>query len=222
MGKAIGFDVYGTLANPHQIDRHLTELIGEQAASFAKLWREKQLEYAFRKGLMNRYENFEICTRQALSYCITTFDASITQEQQEHLMKQYQHLPAFADAAAGLEQLKSQGHRLVAFSNGLEKNVRKLLENAGLLQYLENVISVDDVRQFKPHPQVYQHLAKRLNTPVQDTWLVSSNPWDVIGAKSAGLHAAWVQRNKRTVFDPWNVEPDLVAESIPDLALKLK
>jgi 2-haloacid dehalogenase len=83
------------------------------------------------------------------------------------------------------------------------------------------VVSVDDLRTFKPDPRVYAYLSERLGRPAGETWLVSNNPWDVIGAKSAGLRAAWVRRKPDAVLDPWDIEPDLVAVDLLDLAGQL-
>ena len=133
-------------------------------------------------------------------------------------MESYQDLPKFKDVVPGLENIKRQGHRMAAFSNGAEKRVRELLQNAGLMAFFETVVSVDGVRTFKPHPSVYHYLHQRLKVPPDETWLVSANPWDVIGGKSAGIRAAWVRRNKTAVFDPWGIEPDAVVSDLEALA----
>ncbi len=136
-------------------------------------------------------------------------------------MEEYQNLRPFPDVVPGLETLKSGGHRLVAFSNGVEATARTLLDRAGVLPHLEEVISVDDLKTFKPDPQVYEYLARRLGAEPSETWLISSNPFDVIGAKSAGLKSAWVQRNPNIPFDPWGIEPDLVVPDLERLAERL-
>lgn len=218
MTHAIGFDVYGTLVDPLGLDTHLAAFVGDRAAEFARLWRAKQLEYSFRKGLMGKYENFEVCTRQALRFTATSFAAGLDPAAEEQLIEDYQDLPKYADVATGLEQLRAQGHRMVAFSNGVERRVRELLQNAGLIDQFETVVSVDDLKIFKPHPSVYHYLHQRLAHPMERTWLVSSNPWDVIGAKAAGLRAAWVKRADTAVFDPWGIEPDLVVADLAELA----
>jgi 2-haloacid dehalogenase len=61
----------------------------------------------------------------------------------------------------------------------------------------------------------------RLRRAPEETWLVSSNPFDVIGAKASGLKAAWIQRTPNVKFDPWGIEPDLVAPDLEALAGKL-
>lgn len=214
----IGFDVYGTLVDPLEMNRHLRALLGGQAGPFAALWREKQLEYTFRRGLMRQYVSFDLCTAQALRYVVQSLAADVSEADQARLLAQYRELPPFPDALPGITRLKAAGHTVVAFSNGVEATVRALLDYAGILPALDGVISVDDMRTFKPDPDVYVHLTRRVNQPVAETWLVSGNPFDVIGAKAVGLRAAWVRRNPDTAFDPWGIEPDCVVTNCDEFA----
>ena len=142
-------------------------------------------------------------------------------EDLERLIEELQNLRAFPDVAPGMEALKAKGHRLVAFSNGVEETTRILLERSGILRYLEGVVSVDDPKTFKPDPDVYKYLARRLDRSVSETWLVSGSPRDVIGAKLAGLKAAWIKRRPDTVFDPWGIEPDVVVGDLEELSERL-
>lgn len=215
---ALGFDVYGTLVDPLALAEPLQALVGEQAIRFAELWRSKQLEYSFRRGLMRRYADFDVCTRQALRYTQQALRCALPESDQDRLLEAYLYLPLFPEVAASLTALKAQGHQLVAFTNGVEASIRALLTNADVLCQLEDVVSVDDLRTFKPDPAVYAHLARRTEHLPSETWLVSSNAWDVIGAKAAGLRAAWVKRQPDAVFDPWGVEPDVVVGGLDELA----
>ena len=214
---AVGFDVYGTLVDPLALAEPLQALVGEQAVQFAGLWRTKQLEYSFRRGLMRRYVDFDICTRQALHYTQQALRCELPESDQGRLLEAYLYLPVFPEVVASLAALKIQGHRLMAFSNGVEASIRALLANAGVLPHLEDVVSVDDLRTFKPDPEVYAYLARRTGRAPAETWLVSSNAWDVIGAKAVGLRAVWVKRQPDTVFDPWEVEPDVVVSRLDEL-----
>ena len=222
MPVAIGFDVYGTLVDPLEMNEHLRPIVGEKLADrFSELWRSKQLEYTFRRALMRQYEDFDVCTHQALVHTANALHVSLSEEDRERLIEEYQNLRPFSDVIPGIEALKSKGHTLVAFSNGVEATARTLLQRAGVLPYLGGVISVDDLQTFKPNPEVYHYLARRLDTAPSETWLVSSNPFDVIGAKTAGLMAAWIQRKPDAPFDPWEIEPNLVAPDLEVLAEKL-
>ena len=222
MPGAIGFDIYGTLVDPLEMNERLRPLVGEELADrFSELWRNKQIEYTFRRALMRRYEDFGVCTRQALVHTANVLSVGLTDEEQERLIEEYQNLRPFPDVIPGIEALKSKGHTLVAFSNGVEATARTLLDRAGVLEHLHDVISVDDVKTYKPDPEVYHYLARRLGTEPSEIWLVSSNPFDVIGAKAAGLMAAWIQRKPDARFDPWGIEPDLVAPDLEALAERL-
>jgi 2-haloacid dehalogenase len=219
---AIGFDIYGTLVDPLEMNEHLRPIVGEELADrFSELWREKQIEYTFRRALMRRYEDFGVCTRQALVHTANVLGASLSEDEGEKLIEEYQNLKPFPDVIPGIETLKSNGHTLVAFSNGVEATARTLLDRAGVLPHLQGVVSVDDLKTFKPDLEVYHYLTRRLDARPSETWLVSSNPFDVIGAKAAGLMAAWVQRKPDARFDPWGIDPDLVIPDLQTLAGKL-
>ena len=221
MPEAIGFDVYGTLVDPLEMNERLKPLAGELSGRLAALWREKQLEYTFRRGLMRKYEDFDACTRRALVFAAGALGVKLSEQKRERLIEEYQSLSLFPDVIPGIGTLKERGHRLVAFSNGVEATVRALLDRVGVLPHFQDVISVDDLRTFKPDPEVYRYLTRRLGTEPSETWLISSNPFDVIGAKTVGLKSAWIQRNPETQFDPWGIEPDLVIPDLEALARKL-
>jgi 2-haloacid dehalogenase len=218
MTTTLAFDIYGTLIDTQGIATALTTHVGEQAPLFAQLWREKQLEYTFRRGLMGVYEDFGICTRQALDYTCDRLQIPMAPKTQDALMDQYRSLSAFDDVSAGLNQLRQAGYPMFAFSNGLARDVQNLLEHAGIYDYFQGVVSVDEVKSFKPDPAVYAHFLRSANSEPTDTWLISSNPFDVIGALSAGWRAAWVRRDERAVFDPWNVKPTMVVKTIGELS----
>lgn len=218
MEAGIGLDVYGTLVDPLAIDERLRPFAGDAAAKLAQQWRAKQLEYTFRRAAMGQYVNFDLCTEQALQLVLDSAGVRVSREDRAYLLECYKGLDAYPDAIAGLRRLRAVGCELFAFSNGVEATLRHLLDHAGLLVYLDGIISVDEVRTFKPDPRVYALLSKRLNCPPAEIWMVSSNPFDVLGAKAAGLKAAWIKRNPRAVFDPWGIDPDCVVASVEEFA----
>jgi 2-haloacid dehalogenase len=221
MTTTLAFDVYGTLIDTHGVIAALEPHLGPQAAAFSQAWRDKQLEYSFRRGLMRQYEPFSVCTSQALDHSCTRFGLQLSGNQRQRLLDAYQTLPAFADAAEGLAQAKAAGLRLFAFSNGRADAVESLLAQAGLRDFFLGVVSVDEVQSFKPDPAVYAHFLRRAGAVGPEAWMVSGNPFDVLGALGAGMRAAWVQRSPEARFDPWGPEPTLTVRSLPDLAAKL-
>ena len=217
----IGFDVYGTLVDPLGMDAPLREHVGDLAERFAATWRERQIDWTFRRALMGRYVDFDVVTRDAFRITAATLGIDL-RTAETGLLDTYRRLPAFADAAEGLIRLSEEGHRLVAFSNGVGATLRGLLTHARLMPPLADVVSVDEVRTYKPSPVVYQHLVARGGEGPDRTWLVSANAWDVLGAKSAGLRAAWVRRSSRMHWDGGGIaEPDLVVATLGELPGRL-
>ena len=221
MTMTLAFDVYGTLVDPMGMSRLLAEDAGDRAEAVAALWREKQLEFSFRKGLMKVYEDFGVCTRQALRYAMATHKLTLSEERENALMAAYLSLPAFDDALPALKALKGQ-YPLFAFSNGSYPALEKVLGHNDLLEQFEGLVSVDDIKSFKPDPAVYTHARRATGCWEKPLCLVSSNAWDVIGARAAGLLAIWVQRDPDKVFEDWGIQPSAVISSLSELELTLK
>ena len=217
MRVTLAFDIYGTLIDTHGVVEKLQWMVGDKARAFSQTWRDKQLEYTFRRGLMQLYEDFTVCTQDALSYTCSLYRTPLSESQKKELMHVYRTLPAFDDVREGLGLLSGAGYGLFAFSNGTVDAVRTLLSTADIESYFLDVISVEDMRSFKPNPAVYSHFLRRSNSSGCDAWLVSSNPFDVIGAISAGMRGIWLQRSPEQVYDPWRVEPTLTVSNLRDL-----
>lgn len=217
MPPVIAFDIYGTLIDPHGVVEELERLIGEQARTFSQRWRDKQLEYTFRRGLMRRYADFSVCTRQALDYCDSLFQTGLREADKTRLLQRYSGLPTFPDVEPALASLARAEITLYAFSNGTATGVNGLLEQAGIRHLFSDVISVDEIRSYKPDPAVYQHCLTRANVPAASCWLVSANPFDILGAAAVGMPTAWVRRDPSAVFDPWEIRPDASIEQLSEL-----
>ncbi len=215
--KSFAFDVYGTLIDTNGVSVLLEELIGSKSDLFMDTWRSKQLEYTFRRGLMKTYVDFNVCTHQALDYTCEKLGLDLSDDKKRDLLKVYDRLPAFPDVESGLASLRKRGYRLFAFSNGKEESVKNLLNTAKIFQYFDAVVSVDSIQTFKPDPAVYAYLLGQTKAQPSDLWLVSSNPFDVIGAISFGLPAAWVKRSPQAVYDPWGIKPSLTIKSLSEL-----
>jgi 2-haloacid dehalogenase len=213
----LAFDVYGTLIDTAGVVTELEKLVGERARQLSDLWRAKQLEYSFRRGLMQDYRDFRVCTAQALDYACQALRVRISQEDRQRLMAGYRELPAYPDVPDGLRELESAHHRMFAFSNGRPDDLRDLLGNAGIEKYFADIVSTDEVKSFKPNLAVYAHLLRRSESSGAEAWMVSSNPFDVIGAMWAGMAAVWVRRSPDAVFDPWEIQPTATVSGLGGL-----
>lgn len=107
-------------------------------------------------------------------------------------MADHQHLDLYSDAPLTLARL--QDKKLAILSNGSSKMLNDLVCNTGLADVLDATISIDTTRIFKPSPTAYELVETTLGVAPADVLFVSSNPWDAIGAKSAGLNTVWIER----------------------------
>ena len=221
MGLTLGFDIYGTLIDPHGVVVQLSEVLGDRANDFSQVWRQKQLEYTFRRGLMRRYENFAVCTRDALDYTDMLLQTRLDDATKQSLLQSYRVLPAYEDVKQSLQVVSDKGYRLFALSNGLADAVQQLLEHAQIDHFFEGVVSVDSIQTYKPNPDVYHHFVETTNSELEQCWLVSSNAFDVIGAVSVGMKAAWLKRFDEMVFDPSEFQPSVTIRSLVDLATEI-
>jgi len=221
MSTTLAFDVYGTLIDTHGVISTLQKIVADKAVQFSHTWRDKQLEYSFRRGLMQNYQNFSVCTSDALDYTCTYYNVDLSKKQKNELLGSYRVLSAFDDVKSGLDRLMSSGFRLFAFSNGTADAVDALLVTAGIRDSFIDVVSVDELKSFKPNPAVYGNFLRKSGATGDSAWLISSNPFDVIGAISAGMRAAWVKRSDDAIFDPWEIEPTLTVRSLEELDEKL-
>jgi 2-haloacid dehalogenase len=218
--EALAFDLYGTLVDPIRIWRQLERYLGESAVRAAEVWRMKQLEYTFRLTAMEQYQDFEQVTRLSLDYALAAVGHDLGHEQRQALLAEYDRLEPFPDVPEGLRRLSSAAQTLAVFSNGTPRMLQAVVRSAGLGDWFQTLISVDEVRTYKPSPRVYQHAARRLGRPLAEVRLVSSNPFDVIGAAAAGMQVAWVDRSAG-LFDTLAERPTLVVATVSDLAERL-
>ena len=221
MTTVLAFDVYGTLVDVSGAAASLARRLGEDAALAERVsarWREKQLEYSFRRTLMGLEADFSRCTREGLSFALAEAGVSLDADSRRGILSEYAALPLFPDAIPALAELSGRRDvRLFAFSNGSADAVRSILGANNALDFFAGVVSVGEVGKFKPSREVYAHFLRRAESRAEDAWLISGNPFDILGAQNAGMRAAWIRRGGAK-FDPWeDFPPSVIAESLSGL-----
>jgi 2-haloacid dehalogenase len=192
--RALAFDAYGTLFDVYSVTSLCEQMFPGHGMALATMWRTKQLQYTLLRSMMNRYKDFRQVTQDGLVYAAGALKLELTADNRTQLMEAYMTLAAFADVKPGLQQLRAMGLRLAVLSNGEPGMLQSAARSAGIADLLDAVISVDEVKVFKPNPRVYDLASTYLNTPKSSVGFVSSNNWDVNGAGSAGLTTFWIQR----------------------------
>lgn len=165
---------------------------------------------------MNRYADFEAVTRSAIKFVLNQQNLRYNKDTVEKVYSAYLRLKPFPDVPDALRSLRS-GKKLAILSNGTERMIREVLTRSSLSSLLHKVISVDPVKTYKPSPRVYALAPRILKVPRTKILFVSSNPWDVSGAKAYGFKVAWVNRKARAAFDELGYRPDYEVSDLPGL-----
>lgn len=187
------FDAYGTLLDVHAaVGRHAAGL-GDQARALSALWRAKQLEYSWILSQAGDYEDFETLTERALDVALATHGIA-DPGLRGALLAAYRELDAFPDAAPALAALRARGVSTAILSNGSPGMLAAATGAAGLAPLLDAVLSVDDLRLYKPAPRVYALAAMRFACAPRDIVFVSGNAWDAYGAARFGCRVLWLNR----------------------------
>ena len=192
--RAIVFDAYGTLFDPQSVADTVAERMPAHAETVTQVWRLKQLEYTWLNAAMGRYRDFAAVTRESLAFAARPF-VDLAKADLDHIADAYSRLTPYPEAAAALTALRDRGVRTAILSNGTQEMLDALVDRSPLSGLLDRVISVDAAATYKPDPRAYALAEAELGSVAGDMLFVSSNGFDVSGAKAFGFHVAWIRRS---------------------------
>lgn len=135
----------------------------------------------------------------------------------QHVMAGFGELVLHPDVAAGLRRLGDAGIRMVTLTNGSTALSQKMFETADVARHFERLLSVEDAGAWKPSPQAYAYAADQCGVAIDTLLLVAVHPWDIHGAKRAGMQAAWLDR-RGTPYPGHFTPPDISGRTLEELA----
>jgi 2-haloacid dehalogenase len=191
--EACVFDAYGTLFDVNSAARAAQDALGEKWHPLAELWRAKQLQYTWLRGLAGHHADFWRVTGDALDFALSTMqleDSAL----RARLMNLYLVLIAYPEVSDTLKHLKAAGMKLAILSNGTPAMLAAAATNADIVDLLDAMLSVEEVKVYKPHPAVYGLACERLNVIAARVCFISSNSWDAYSAKAFGFRTLWCNR----------------------------
>jgi len=204
--RACVFDAYGTLFDVAAAAARCSDALAGRHRELSALWRSKQLEYTWLRSLRGDYEDFWHVTGQALDFALASFGVS-DPALRTRLMELYFALDAYPEAPAALRSLRAGGFRCAILSNGSPSMLTAAVQQSGLDDCLDAVLSVDPIGIYKPHPSAYQLAVDRLRVAAGEICFLSSNYWDVSGAARFGFRVVWINRTG-ALRDPTPGEPE--------------
>ena len=213
--KALAFDAYGTIFDVHSVIALCEEFFPGRGAALSQLWRTKQLEYTWLRSLMGKYEDFWKVTEDGLRFACASLGVDLTANKSKRLMDAYLHLTPYPDVASAVKRLNHLP--LAILSNGAPRMLHDVVANAGLSDDFQHLLSVDSVKIFKPHANVYQLAPDNFGVDASEIGFVSSNGWDIAGAAHFGFTTFWINRGKQPV-EALGSEPYRIVSTLHDVA----
>jgi 2-haloacid dehalogenase len=191
--RACVFDAYGTLFDFASSAAGCRDVLGDKTSALTALWREKQLQYTWLRGLQGRHADFWQVTSDALDFTLETLgidDAKL----RARLLDLYRTLKCFPEVPQALKDLKQAGFVTAILSNGTPGMLADAVEGAQLGGLLDHVLSVEQVGVFKPHADVYRLAVDTLGIAATEIAFQSSNAWDAHAASAFGMRVVWCNR----------------------------
>ena len=204
--KIFVFDAYGTLFDVDHACKEMAIQLGNNWDSLSSIWRQKQLEYSWLHNSMNEYVSFWKITKDSLEFAMNSMSINSVKIKNE-LLDLYFKIGAFEEVEEVLKKIKKNKIKTAILSNGSYDMLNSAVKNSKFDELINEVISVDECKKFKPHRDTYKLVIDKFNINKKNCIFFSSNCWDIHGASNFGFQTVWVNRkNNIDEFLPGQVD----------------
>jgi len=207
------FDVNETLLDLAALDPLFERVFGD--AAVRKLWFNQMLQSAFVATMTDAYVTFGEAAAAALRMTEERQGVEVSDGDRREILTGLRDLPPHPEVPDSLDRLREAGFRLATLTNSTQEVAEAQIENAGITDRFEQILSADTAKRLKPAPAPYRMAARSLQIPYRELRLVAAHAWDVAGALRAGCAAAFVARQP---FDPLVERPDVYGADLAEVA----
>jgi len=218
MARVCVFDVNETLLDLAALDLHFERVFGD--ASARQAWFGQFLSLWLTETVTGVYTDFGTIGGAALEMLAERQGASLSDKDKQQILGGMQELPPHPEVAENLSRLRDAGIRLAALTNSTQQVADAQIENAGLQDHFEQVLSADTVKRLKPAPEPYRLAKDSFGVEIEQIRLVAAHAWDIAGALRAGCAAAFVAR-PGMVLNPLVERPDVVGADLQEVAKQI-
>ncbi|GAA0832530.1 haloacid dehalogenase type II [Marinomonas arenicola] len=216
--KTILFDINETVLNLTALKPKFVAAFGDD--SVMATWFSMLLHSSTVCVVTDVKTDFASLARVMLDSIATRKGITLSAQMRDEILTGFANLPAHEDIQPALRQLQDAGFRTVAFSNSSRDLIAMQINNAGLSECFDEVISVESTGRFKPDPKAYQFAAEQLDQPLSSLRLVATHDWDTHGALSVGMKAAYIARTP-AIYHPLYRQADIVAATMGDIVKQI-
>ncbi|WP_225034727.1 haloacid dehalogenase type II [Winogradskyella sp. SM1960] len=218
--KVLFFDVNETLLDLTAMKDSVGKVLGDRS-DLLPLWFTTMLQYSLVTTVGRQYNDFGIIGAAALQMVAANHGITITEEDaRASILGPIRSLPAHPEVKQALTDLRAAGYKLVSFTNSSNKGVETQFKNAGLLDYFDERLSIEDIGKFKPDTDAYNWAARKMGVKPNECLLVAAHGWDIAGAIWAGWRGAFVGRPGAQLY-PLAPTPEINEPNLKLIAQRL-
>ncbi len=212
--KLLIFDINETLLDMSALKLSINKALKEERAF--DIWFPTLLQYSLVESITENYNDFSEIAGATLKMTSHKLDVKLSEQDIKNTLNPITKLKAYPEVAGCLEKLKKCGFILVALSNGKPQVLNDQLKFAKIHHHFDEVLSIEEVKNYKPHYSTYHYAYSSVNILPEDTMLIAAHGWDIAGAKRAGIQAAFISRPGKSLY-PLALKPDLTGSSLEEI-----
>lgn len=209
--RIIFFDVVETVFSLAPLGEKLAEFnlpAGTDRLFFAQLLRD-----AFALSASGVFRTFPEIAKGTLTVLLQSLGHKADESRLKEILETFSLLPAHRDVKPALEKIRHSDCQAVLLTNGSRTNTERLVQDNGIEQLVDDIVSVEDFKIWKPQTQLYRQAALKHTCAPENSLLIAAHAWDVHGAIRAGFHGIWIQRQE-SIYHPLMGRP---AEQVTNL-----
>jgi len=216
--KLLIFDVNETLLDMSPLKDSINTALKNDCAF--DIWFPTLLQYSLVETLTKNYKDFSEIAGATLKMISIKLDIQLSDTNIKDILSPITKLTAYPEVTNCLKILKENGFKLVALSNGKPQVVNDQLKYAQIHHFFDKVLSIEEVKNYKPHATTYHCAYSLMNILPEDSMLIAAHGWDIAGAKRAGIQAAFISRPGKSLY-PLAMQPEIIGSNLKEITESL-
>jgi 2-haloacid dehalogenase len=209
------FDVNETLLDLSSMEESINKAFNHDYA-FTQ-WFSFMLQYSLVDTVTDNYHDFGTIGKAAMQMTQEKLSKTVDNKKVDDLLNMIKSLPPHPEVKASLEKLQKAGFKMITLTNSTHEVVKQQMKFAGLTKYFNELMSIEHTKKYKPHPDTYQYALEQTGTAPNNVMLIAAHGWDITGALSSGLQAAFIQRKGKSLY-PLSAKPQFTGNTLSDIA----
>ena len=221
--KVLFFDVNESLLDLGNMKNSIGKALGGRE-DLLPLWFTTMLQYSLVSSASRQYVDFGTIGAATLRMVAANHGIQLSEEDAKVALTPLRSLPTHPEVKAALKNIRNAGYKMVSLTNSSNKGVEMQFRNAGLTNFFDERLSIEDLGKYKPDSDVYNWAARKMGVQPNECIMIAAHGWDIAGAMWAGWRGAFIARPGQQLYPlappPEIIEPDLLKISEKLIALK--